>query len=169
MSEFEKMLNGYLDGDKYSESLKPVHKKISVPIDETIKVSQAEKSTQSEILKLQFESMLSDYLDDGGKNAVNKSQNTRNSSRSQYVPVLDVHGCTKLEADAKLNDMLQMCSIKKLKRFRLVYGKGTHSHNNQSVLRTYLRQKLDDNPNIKKLDPCLPKDGGWGAVWVILM
>ena len=75
---------------------------------------------------------------------------------------LDLHGCTTLESERALNDVLKEA---KYKHIRIIIGKGTHSENGP-VLPIFVRNYL--NARGLKHRPAKLKDGGEGALEVFL-
>ena len=79
---------------------------------------------------------------------------------------LDLHGYTRLEAEALLIDFLVLAKEKNYRRIRIIIGKGHHSANGQSILgefiRTYLHHKLI------KFSEAKINEGGSGALEIKL-
>ncbi|MDR1138643.1 MAG: Smr/MutS family protein [Clostridiales bacterium] len=118
-------------------------------------------------MKDDFGAMLEGYM--GGLTDKTKSEPkvvVHTKPKSPIVKELDVHGCTLAQATKKLEEMIVYCIAKRIPKFKLIHGKGNHSPR-EGVLRQELRKMLDNNSQVK-LDICQPKDGGHGAIWVIL-
>lgn len=172
--KFGELLEFYLD-DAYTKCCQPLDEVENQKLKHAKGQVVAKDAVHSKIdLGLQFEQMLPNYLDQlGAKDNCFTDSETKNRQKScrrkaEVEQVLDVHGCSISQASQKLDEMLHFCIANKIPKFRLIYGKGIHSFNNLGVLRPALRQQLDNCKSVKKLDPCFPKDGGWGAIWVIL-
>ncbi|MCL1945271.1 MAG: Smr/MutS family protein [Firmicutes bacterium] len=117
-----------------------------------------------------FEDLLPQYLNNiGDKQDKPTYLHNKKNPKKIVDDCLDVHGLTVQQAIKKLEEKLLYCSHHSIKRFRLIYGKGLHSPDKTSVLRQPLREYLDKSKFVSKVDPCEPKDGGFGAVWVVIV
>ena len=92
----------------------------------------------------------------------------RKIKRGDYVPgsVLDLHGQTAEEAIASVKQFIE--SRRRYKCVSIVHGRGLHSKDNVSVLRTRVRQYLRRHPAVLAYADAPRTDGGSGAVYVLL-
>ncbi|MDT8385560.1 MAG: Smr/MutS family protein [Gammaproteobacteria bacterium] len=81
---------------------------------------------------------------------------------------LDLHGCTLAEAGIQLAEFLQQCQDRGLRSVCLVHGKGHRSAEGRPVLKTHINQWLRDTPAVLAFSSALPRDGGMGALYVLL-
>ena len=93
----------------------------------------------------------------------------RKIKRGDYVPgsVLDLHGQTAAEAVASVKQFIES----RRGRYRcvcVVHGRGLHSKDNVSVLKTRVRQYLRRHPAVLAYADAPRTDGGSGAVYVLL-
>ena len=93
----------------------------------------------------------------------------RKIKRGDYVPgsVLDLHGQTAGEAIASVKQFIDS----RRGRHRcvcVVHGRGLHSKDNVSVLKTRVRQYLRRHPAVLAYADAPRTDGGSGAVYVLL-
>ena len=75
---------------------------------------------------------------------------------------IDLHGLTVHEANIELSTYLQSCIAKGTKVFLLIHGKGAGTIKNQ------VNRWLRSHPAVLAFHSALPKDGGTGALYVIL-
>jgi DNA-nicking Smr family endonuclease len=79
----------------------------------------------------------------------------------------DLHGLTEKQASKALSRFLADSLRDRLRCVRVVHGKGLRSPG-PAVLRLMSWQLLWQHPAVLALKPCTPKDGGSGAVLVML-
>ena len=81
---------------------------------------------------------------------------------------LDLHGQIVSEAKESIGAFLQQCFSYQRRCIRIIHGKGLRSPGGQSILKikvdTWLRQRDD----VLAYCSALPRDGGTGAVYVLL-
>jgi DNA-nicking Smr family endonuclease len=93
----------------------------------------------------------------------------RKIKRGDYAPGrrLDLHGQTAAEAAASVKQFID--SRRHLDRcVCIVHGRGLHSKDNVSVLKTRVRQYLRRHPAVLAYADAPRTDGGTGAVYVLL-
>ena len=81
---------------------------------------------------------------------------------------LDLHGQTLAEAGILLADFLETTQATGLRCVCVVHGKGHRSAEGRPVLKTQINQWLRDTPAVLAFSSCQPKDGGMGAVYILL-
>jgi DNA-nicking Smr family endonuclease len=81
---------------------------------------------------------------------------------------LDLHGQTLTEAGARLTDFLNMSQTSGCRCVCIVHGKGHRSADGRPVLKAQINQWLRDTPAVLAFSSTLPRDGGTGAVYVLL-
>ena len=81
---------------------------------------------------------------------------------------LDLHGHTIAEAASLLSTFLHEAQQSGLRCIRIVHGKGHRSTEGRPVLKTQLNQWLRDTPTVLAFSSAQPKDGGMGAMYVLL-
>lgn len=89
----------------------------------------------------------------------------RKFKQGQYNPeaTLDLHGFTVNEAASTLDSFIQRSINKRLKTLLVIHGKGA-----QAILKTQVNYWLRDHPSVLAFCSAKPKDGGTGAVYVLL-
>jgi DNA-nicking Smr family endonuclease len=81
---------------------------------------------------------------------------------------LDLHGLTAARAERVLRDFLASAVRRGLRHVRIVHGKGLRSGSAGPVLKTLVEALLRSDPAIQTFTPAAPRDGGTGAVNVLL-
>jgi DNA-nicking Smr family endonuclease len=104
-------------------------------------------------------------------NAPDLDRATKQRMRRGKVSIearIDLHGLTQSEAHQTLNDFLYNCRAQGLRTVLVITGKGVGG---QGVLRAVVPKWLNQD-NIRKLirafSYAVPKDGGEGAIYVML-
>ncbi len=90
--------------------------------------------------------------------------------RQGKMPVeqgLDLHGLTIQQARQELIKFLNDCTYAELRHVVIVHGKGYRSKGNP-VIKPMINRWLRVAPNVLAFCSALPKDGGNGAVYVLL-
>lgn len=82
--------------------------------------------------------------------------------------VLDLHGFTATEAEAKIIAFLEENKRLRHTKVQIIHGKGLHSKDGESVLSAVVYNTLRDCPIAGKTGTPKERDGGYGATWVIL-
>ena len=88
--------------------------------------------------------------------------------RFKITVEIDLHGCTKKEAISYLKDSISQCNIQAIECMRIVTGKGRGSPNHRSVIRETTLAMLSREPRVLAFCTALPKDGGSGALYVLI-
>lgn len=81
---------------------------------------------------------------------------------------LDLHGYQRDHARKILLDFLDHAQQQSFKLVRIVHGKGYHSSDGQPVLKAMVNKWLQCIPEILAFVSATPRDGGTGAVYVLL-
>lgn len=81
---------------------------------------------------------------------------------------LDLHGCTLTEASALLARFLSNAQSNQQRCVRVIHGKGHRSSEGRPVLKAQVNQWLRDVPFVLAFSSAQAKDGGMGAVYVLL-
>ncbi|WP_028975052.1 Smr/MutS family protein [Spirochaeta cellobiosiphila] len=81
--------------------------------------------------------------------------------------VIDLHGYTAKEAEAKLAKFLLRSKRKGYRKVYIIHGKGKHSQE-EGVLKDMVRRYLEKSTLIGKTGHPPNKDGGTGVTWAAL-
>ncbi|MCF6337900.1 MAG: Smr/MutS family protein [Gammaproteobacteria bacterium] len=81
---------------------------------------------------------------------------------------LDLHGCTLMEAAALLARFLSNAQNNHQRCVHVIHGKGHRSSEGRPVLKAQVNQWLRDVPFVLAFSSAQAKDGGMGAVYVLL-
>jgi len=81
---------------------------------------------------------------------------------------LDLHGYRRDDARKTLLDFLQHARQQSFRLVRVVHGKGYHSDGSQPVLKAMVNKWLQLIPEVLAFVSTIPRDGGSGAVYVLL-
>jgi DNA-nicking Smr family endonuclease len=81
---------------------------------------------------------------------------------------IDLHGLRADRARRELDSFLTECLNRKLECVRIVHGKGYGSGDRGPVLKTLTREYLSNVDTVLAFSSALDKDGGTGAVYVLL-
>jgi DNA-nicking Smr family endonuclease len=81
---------------------------------------------------------------------------------------LDLHGATAAEAPALLDAFLDECRRHGVRCARVIHGKGRRSGPEGPVLKGNVHERLARAPGVLGLVAAEPRDGGSGAVLVLL-
>ncbi len=125
-------------------------------------------------MKNNFEDMLNSYppKPEDIKKKESKLGNTLAGQKTSIrnIPidaVLDLHGCILEEAVKKTNKFITECRKKKHRKVLIIHGKGNHSEKD-GVLKKEIRRCLEKNKYTGAVGHADRKNGGSGALWVIL-
>lgn len=105
------------------------------------------------------------YRADGLQNKV-----LQRLKRGQLSPEasIDLHGMTRTQALAELQRFIDDCRSRRIKVAHVVHGKGYQSSQGKPVLKPSVALWLKQMPEVLAYSPCLPPDGGEGALYVLL-
>jgi DNA-nicking Smr family endonuclease len=82
---------------------------------------------------------------------------------------IDLHGLTSNEAKRQLLNFLHNCVEAGCRCVHIVHGKGYRSTDNQPILKNNLNLWLRQHKDVQAFCSAPPKDGGTGAVFVLLL
>jgi len=98
-------------------------------------------------------------------------QKVQKKLRRGELPVedeLDLHGYTVAEAKIAIQDFLYECKRQHVRYIRIVHGKGFRSEQKIPVLKTHVAYWLPQHTDVLAFSSAQPRDGGTGAIYVIL-
>lgn len=81
---------------------------------------------------------------------------------------LDLHGYTVAEAKTALQDFLYECKRQHIRYIRIIHGKGYRSEQKIPVLKSHVAYWLPQLSQVLAFSSAQPKDGGTGALYVLL-
>jgi len=81
---------------------------------------------------------------------------------------LDLHGYTVNEAKTAIQDFLFECKKQHIRYIRIIHGKGYRSDQKIPVLKTHVAYWLPQLPDVLAFSSAQARDGGTGAIYVIL-
>jgi DNA-nicking Smr family endonuclease len=81
---------------------------------------------------------------------------------------IDLHGLSSHEAKRQLQGFLHDCVKAGCHCIHIVHGKGYRSQDQQPVLKNTINLWLRQHHDVRAFCSALPKDGGTGAVYVLL-
>lgn len=81
---------------------------------------------------------------------------------------LDLHGYRRDDARKTLLNFLDHAQQQSYKLVRIVHGKGYHSDDSQPVLKAMVNKWLQSIPEVLAFVSATPRDGGTGAVYILL-
>lgn len=82
--------------------------------------------------------------------------------------ILDLHGYNILEAKSAIQDFLYECRRQHIRYILIIHGKGYRSEQKIPVLKTHVAYWLPQHKDVLAFSSAQAKDGGTGAVYVIL-
>ena len=88
--------------------------------------------------------------------------------RIQITMELDLHGLTVAYAHRVLDQCLHECRRRGIRGLHIIHGKGYGSTERQPVLKQKLNHWLRQRDEVLAFCSALPRDGGTGAVYVLL-
>jgi DNA-nicking Smr family endonuclease len=83
-----------------------------------------------------------------------------------FAPSLDLHGQTVIEACESMSQFMYHHQHEPF--IHIIHGKGYHSENGMSILKTQVVSFLHQHPQVIAFNSCPAKDGGSGAVFALL-
>ncbi len=81
---------------------------------------------------------------------------------------LDLHGFTITEARQTLLEFIQFAQKQQIRCIRLVHGKGYRASSNKPILKNKINSWLRQHPDILAFSSAQPKDGGTGAMYILI-
>lgn len=81
---------------------------------------------------------------------------------------LDLHGLTAAQSNAALHNFIADCLASGCERVRIIHGKGQRPGQGLPVLKPLVIESLRGHPAVLALRSAGPRDGGSGAVRVLL-
>lgn len=85
-----------------------------------------------------------------------------------YESVLDLHGMRTHEAEGLLCEFLGESIQQELSCVLIIHGKGYHSENRTGVLKPFTLDWLKQQSEVKAFCSAQQRDGGTGAIYVLL-
>lgn len=113
-----------------------------------------------------FEEIMKEKGDTGLKKA--RVYTLNELRRMDPQATLDLHGEYKAEGEVAIKEFLQSSYDNGLRKISIITGKGLHSEDGQSVLKTLLDEILKSTPYISEYNNAPLNKGGSGACWIIL-
>ena len=98
-------------------------------------------------------------------------QKLQKQLRQGKVPVEDhhdLHGLTIEQAREDLQAFIQFAQQRQMRCVILVHGKGYRAHSEQPILKNKVNCWLRQHPDVLAFSSALPKDGGTGAVYILI-
>lgn len=94
----------------------------------------------------------------------------RKLQRGQYniQAEADLHGLTREQARDDFSLFFEECLTRQLRCIKIIHGKGFGSKNKDPVLKPLVQQWLRQKHEVLAFCPAIPRDGGTGAVYVLL-
>ena len=81
---------------------------------------------------------------------------------------LDLHGYNIVEAKAAIYEFIDECKQQHIRYAHIIHGKGYRSEQKIPILKTHVAYWLPQHNDVLAFSSALPKDGGTGAIYVIL-
>jgi DNA-nicking Smr family endonuclease len=81
---------------------------------------------------------------------------------------LDLHGYTMVEARELLTEFIHFAILHDIRCIRIIHGKGYKAQQDYPLLKNKVNSWLQQHPQVLAFHSALPKDGGTGAVYVLL-
>lgn len=81
---------------------------------------------------------------------------------------LDLHGSTVEEARNELSHFIQGAYNSGLRVIRVIHGKGYRGQQTKPIIKNKVNTWLPQIPEVLAFSSCQPRDGGSGAVYVLL-
>jgi DNA-nicking Smr family endonuclease len=145
--------------------LQPSNKPRPYPRPKPVDTSHPLTSTNNDSLETLFQEDTMAFIAPGlQKNVIKKL-------RKGHFPVeadMDLHGLTSRQAQPQLMRFLQHCIDNGYRCAHIVHGKGYHSPDSQPVLKNDLNHWLRQHPSVQAFCSAPQRDGGSGAVLVLL-
>ena len=68
---------------------------------------------------------------------------------SKQSACLNIHDCNLRTAEEKLQKFILFCKQRRIKKIKIITGKGVHSGERGPVIKGFVQDYLNNNPNIK--------------------
>ena len=81
---------------------------------------------------------------------------------SKQSACLNIHDCNLRTAEEKLQKFILFCKQRRIKKIKIITGKGVHSGERGPVIKGFVQDYLNNNPNIK-WKFAAPNKGGTGV------
>lgn len=81
---------------------------------------------------------------------------------------LDLHGYNVVEAKSAIYEFFDECKKQHVRYVHIIHGKGYRSEQKIPVLKTHVAYWLPQHGDVLAFSSALPKDGGTGALYVLL-
>ncbi len=81
---------------------------------------------------------------------------------------LDLHGYTMIQARETLTEFLHFAQLHDIRCVRIIHGKGYKAQQSFPVLKNKVNSWLQQHPQVLAFHSALAKDGGTGALYVLL-
>jgi len=91
--------------------------------------------------------------------------------RNGKIPIeeeIDLHGYRRDDARQTLLSFLDHAQLHEYRLVKIVHGKGYNSNDNKPVLKAMVNKWLQNIPEVLAFVSATPRDGGIGAVYVLL-
>ncbi len=150
----------------YHDNNKPVARRIEKRIDDENARSEFHDpfSDEQDIMDVKPEEILSFC-----RNGIQKSAFRKLRSGALHIcDELDLHGATLKQAKQMLVYFLQETIQIENCCVRVIHGKGQRSKNNKPVLKSHVNRWLSEHERVLAFHSAKPKDGGSGALYVLL-
>ena len=81
---------------------------------------------------------------------------------------IDLHGQRVLKGLQNCAAFIRLARERGMRMVRIIHGRGHHSKEGESILKVEVHRWLEDNPDVLAYTTCHVRDGGAGAVYVLL-
>jgi DNA-nicking Smr family endonuclease len=148
--------------DEAMSDVKPLKHNLAAP--RTIRSSQSPPAASSDETDSEFGEQLS-YLRPGIQ-----AGSLQKLRRGQFriEAIVDLHGLSSAAASEKLRQFIQQSQLSGRQAVRVVHGKGYGSVGRQPILKAKVNQDLRQFPSVLAFCSAKERDGGTGAVDVLL-
>ena len=129
------------------------------------------ENTQHEIIDNFSDSPIEDCPDVLKFSKTGLQQSLLKKLRLGKLPIeseLDLHGMTVAEARQALLYFIAECNDLGIRNAIVVHGKGYSSPNNKPIIKAYVNRWLRESETVLAFHSAQKKDGGTGAVYVLL-
>lgn len=169
------MSNDADDDDKlFSQAMQGVNRMLSDKVNLKSKPSPIKKRVQmvepaiADTLSDDFIPPCDDHLE-FMRSGVQKSY--LKQIRNGKIPIedeIDLHGYRRDDARQTLLAFLDHAQVQQYRLLKIVHGKGYNSDDNRPVLKAMVNKWLQNIPEVLAFVSATPRDGGIGAVYVLL-